>query len=402
MLTLGQIKALCVQGESNRLDFKRDQYRFDNATEGNKAELLKDILSFANTFRGEPAYILIGVEEQESKIGKVVGIEKSQVIDGSKIQQFVNEKTNRIIPFETYVIECVDGRVVQVIEISLCFKARPFYLKQKDFAQLKKHDVWVRVGSSSHVASPDEVKEMGCQEVENDSSPTLSVKFAIDNQVEDHLLSVILQSDVRPPENSWMRNFAALNGGTEYDHYRWLRNNVAKLHFRLIIENVSQVQADNLSVKYDLECSDGCVDRCDSPGFSSGSWLVEQNLSKALPRKANFLRPGECDLDVEDLYFKVNGEGSFKLTTTIFGKNLRVPLRQTHEYIVRRASVELSPEWIKQINVIICDNEELSLFVQWFTKQVANERPGHNVEWENELKSYCLPKMRKALARYNE
>ena len=87
MLTLDQIKTLCIQGESNRLDFKRDQYRFDNAADGNKAELLKDILSFANTFRGEPGYILIGVEEQESKIGKVVGVEKSQVIDGSKIQQ---------------------------------------------------------------------------------------------------------------------------------------------------------------------------------------------------------------------------------------------------------------------------------------------------------------------------
>ena len=51
MLTLDQIKALCVQGESNRLDFKRDQYRFDNAVDGVKAELLKDILSFANSFQ---------------------------------------------------------------------------------------------------------------------------------------------------------------------------------------------------------------------------------------------------------------------------------------------------------------------------------------------------------------
>ena len=402
MLTLDQIKSLCGQGESNRLDFKRDQYRFDNAADGNKAELLKDILSFANTFRGEPAYILIGVEELESKIGKVVGIEKSQVIDGSKIQQFVNEKTNRIIPFETYVIECGDGRVVQVIEISLCLKARPFYLKQKDFAQLKKHDVWVRVGSSSHVASPDEVKEMGCQEVENDSSPTLSVKFAIDNQVEDHLLSVILQSDVRPLENSWMRNFAALNGGTEYDHYRWLRNNVAKLHFRLMIENISQVQADNLSVKYDLECSDGSVDECDAPGFSAGSWLAAPRLNDVLPHKENSLRPGECDLDVEDLYFKVNGEGSFKLTTTIFGKNLRVPLRQTHEYIVRRGSVELSPEWIKQINFVVRDKEELNLCTKWFVKQLAEERSGRMVDWEKELKSYWLPKMRKELTRYSD
>ena len=400
MLTLDQIKALCFQGESNRLDFKRDQYRFDNAADGNKAELLKDLLSFANTFRGEPAYILIGVEEQESKIGKVVGIEKPQVIDGSKIQQFVNEKTNRIIPFETYVIECGDSRVVQVIEISQCLKARPFYLKQKDFVQIKKHDVWVRVGSSSHVASPDEVKEMGCQEVENDSSPTLSVKFDIDNQVEDHLLSVILQSDVRPPENSWARSLSALHGGTEYDHYLWLRNNVAKLHFRLIIENVSQVQADNLSVKYELESTDGSVEECDAPGFSAGSWLAEPRLKAVLPQKENSLRPGECDLDVDDLYFKVNGEGSFKLTTTIYGKNLRVPLRQTHEYMVRRGSVQLSPDWIKQIDFVIRDIEDLNLCVKWIVKQVAEERSGRMVDWEKEFKSYWSSKIHKVLARY--
>ena len=62
MLTLDQIKALCMQGESNRLDYKRDQYPFDYAADGLKAEFLKDILSFANSFRSEPAYILMAVD----------------------------------------------------------------------------------------------------------------------------------------------------------------------------------------------------------------------------------------------------------------------------------------------------------------------------------------------------
>ncbi len=402
MLTLDQIKALCIQGESNRLDFKRDQYRFDNAADGNKAELLKDILSFANSFRGGPAYILIGVGELESKIGKIVGIEKSQVIDGSKIQQFVNEKSNRIIPFETYVIECGDDRVVQVLEIAQCLKSRPFYLKHRDFAQLKKADVWMRVGSSSHIASPDEIKEMGRLEVESESSPTISAKFDIGNQVEDGLLSVILQSDVRPPENSWARNFSVLNGGTEYDHYIWLRSNVAKLHFRLMLENISQVPADNLTVKYDLKCTDGSVEVCDAPCFISGSWLAEQRLNDVLPRKECCLRPGECDLDFDDLYFQVKGDGSFKLTTTIYGKTLRVPLKKTHEYTVRRVSVDLDPEWIKYINLIIHDQEGLDLCVNWFVKQVVEERSGRIIDWEKEIKSYWLPKVREELAKYND
>ena len=206
MLTIDQIRTLCMQGESNRLDFKRDQYLFDNAADGHKAELLKDILSFANSFRNDPAYILIGVEELESKLGKIVGIEKTEVIDDSKIQQFVNEKTNKIIPIETYTVECGDERVVQVLEIAPCLKNRPFYLKQKNFAQLKQNDVWMRVGSASHIALPEEICEMGRQEVEHENFPKLTVTFDIDNQAEDSLLSVVLQSDVSdPPQPSWAK-----------------------------------------------------------------------------------------------------------------------------------------------------------------------------------------------------
>ena len=105
-------------------------------------------------------------------------------------------------------------------------------------------------------------------------------------------------------------------------------------------------------------------------------------------------------MDVDDLYFKVNGEGSFKLTTTIYGKNLRVPLRQTHEYMVRRGSVQLSPDWIKQIDFVIRDIEDLNLCVKWIVKQVAEERSGRMVDWEKEFKSYWSSKIHKVLARY--
>ena len=35
--------------EGPTLDFKREQYRFDKASDEDKSELLKDILAFANT-----------------------------------------------------------------------------------------------------------------------------------------------------------------------------------------------------------------------------------------------------------------------------------------------------------------------------------------------------------------
>lgn len=397
MLTLDQIRTLCMQGESNRLDFKRDQYLFDNAADGHKAELLKDILSFANSFRNDPAYILIGVEELESKLGKIVGIEKTEVIDDSKIQQFVNEKTNRAIPFETYVIECGKDRVVQILEIAPCLKNRPFYLKQKNFAQLKQNDVWMRVGSSSHVALPEEIMEMGLQEAEHENSPTLAVKFDIDNQVQDGLLSVVLRSDISdPPQPSWAKSLSALNGGSDYDHYLCLQDIVSRLHFRLMLENVSHLQADNLSIQFDVECGDGCVERCDAPRFGSGSCF---DLERIKARKDGILRPGEHDWDAEDLYLKVMKDGAFKLTTTIYGKNLPVPLRQSREYIVRRKTVELEPGWIKQLGFVIRDEEYLGLCVKWFVKQSAKELSGQKVDWGKEMNSYWIPRLHEVLAR---
>ena len=400
MLTIDQIRTLCMQGESNRLDFKRDQYLFDNAADGHKAELLKDILSFANSFRNDPAYILIGVEELESKLGKIVGIEKAEVIDDSKIQQFVNEKTNQIIPIETYTVECGDERVVQVLEIAPCLKNRPFYLKQKNFAQLKQNDVWMRVGSASHIAVPEEICDMGKQEVEYESSPKLTVKFDIDNEIKEGLLSVVIRSDVNPPENLWASKFSALNGGTDYDHYLWLKNNVSKLHFRLMLENTSRVQADNLSVEYKVECGDGSVEQCEPPEFSSGSYFSVERIVDARPVKANILRPGERDLDADDLYFSVKKDGVFKLTTIIYGKNLPVPLRETKEYSVRLRDVEVDPEWIKQINFVIRDEEGLNSCVKWFVRQSADELMGRKVDWESVLNSYWIPIVRKVVARY--
>ena len=49
---------LLYEEEGNALDFKRDQYPFSKATNYEKAEILKDLLGFANSFRRADAYIL--------------------------------------------------------------------------------------------------------------------------------------------------------------------------------------------------------------------------------------------------------------------------------------------------------------------------------------------------------
>lgn len=99
MISEEQFNILCFQGESNCVDYKRAQYAFQGASDAQKAELLKDILCFANAFRRSTAYILIGVDEDVSGLGVIHGIDDNEVIDDAQLQQFINSKTNKRIPF---------------------------------------------------------------------------------------------------------------------------------------------------------------------------------------------------------------------------------------------------------------------------------------------------------------
>ena len=149
------MEELLNEDESATLDFKRDQYPFDNATDEQKGELLKDILAFANAWRRTDAYILIGVDDVKGGRSTVVGIGSS--FDDASLQQFINSKSNRPIVF-SYEVFPFDGSQVGIIHLPL--QDRPIYLK-KDFGRLKKDVVYIRRGSSTATASPDEIAKMG-------------------------------------------------------------------------------------------------------------------------------------------------------------------------------------------------------------------------------------------------
>jgi predicted HTH transcriptional regulator len=68
------LEQLLHESESAYLDFKRDQYRFVGASDEEKSELLKDILAFANAWRRNDAYILIGVDEVKGERSKIHGL----------------------------------------------------------------------------------------------------------------------------------------------------------------------------------------------------------------------------------------------------------------------------------------------------------------------------------------
>ena len=172
-MTSEQLEQLLHESESPYLDFKRDQYRFVGATDEEKAELLKDILAFANAWRRTDAFILIGVEERKGERGKVHGV--SSHFDDAMLQQFVNSKTQRAIEFSVETLP-MDGQKIDAIRIPV--QRRPLYLK-KDFARLKAGVVYFRRGTTTAEANPDEIAAMGEEAAEPKSpEPVLQFQFA--------------------------------------------------------------------------------------------------------------------------------------------------------------------------------------------------------------------------------
>ncbi|MCI0722295.1 MAG: ATP-binding protein [Acidobacteria bacterium] len=149
------MEQLLHEGESSSLDYKRDQYLFAGASNEDKSELLKDILAFANGWRHAEAYILIGVDEVQG--GRSTVVEVSHHIPENDLQQFVNSKTNRPVAF-SYRAYPFEGKQVGVITIPQ--QDRPIYLN-KDYGRLKKQVVYYRQGTTTAIASPDDIARMG-------------------------------------------------------------------------------------------------------------------------------------------------------------------------------------------------------------------------------------------------
>lgn len=154
-MTRELFEALLQEDESTSLDFKQEQYPFEGATDAVKSELLKDILAFSNAWRRTEAYILIGVKEVRG--GRHVPVGVAQHLQDAALQQFVNGKTQRPVVF-AYETFDYGGALIGIIRIAV--QERPFYLK-KDYGKLKRHIVYVRRGSSTAEADPDEVARMG-------------------------------------------------------------------------------------------------------------------------------------------------------------------------------------------------------------------------------------------------
>jgi len=189
------VQSLLFEEESTTLDFKRDQYKFVGGSDGDKSELLKDILAFANAWRRTDAYILIGVDELKGKEKSVIGID--EFLDDAQLQQFVNSKTQKPLSF-SYQNQVYHGTSIAIIHIPV--QERPFYIS-KDYGKLKKNVVYIRRGSSTDGATPDEIATMRLSHPETiNALPKLSVAFIIPGREATSHLRVLSRKKLNQAE----------------------------------------------------------------------------------------------------------------------------------------------------------------------------------------------------------
>ena len=170
-MDLELLEQLLHEPESQSLDFKQAQYRFERAFELDKSELLKDVLAFVNSWRRTSAYVLIGVKEVKGGRGQVLGI--ADHIEDASLQQFVNSKTQRRVEL-SYEVVRVEGVEIGVIEIPI--QDRPVYA-EKDYGKVKARAVYFRAGSSTREANPEEIARMGAQQ-SVEAAPNLVLSWA--------------------------------------------------------------------------------------------------------------------------------------------------------------------------------------------------------------------------------
>lgn len=162
------LEQLLHEDESTSLDFKSAQYAFRGVPDDQKAELLKDVLALANSWRRSDGYILIGVDEVCGGRSRPIGVREH--LDDAVLQQFVNSKTQRPMDI-AYYRAGVDGVSIGVIHVPV--QQRPLYLL-KDFGRLRKETVYLRRGSSTAEATPDEIAKMGQATAGADEPPILT------------------------------------------------------------------------------------------------------------------------------------------------------------------------------------------------------------------------------------
>jgi hypothetical protein len=258
------LEKLLNESESSYLDFKEAQYPFEGADSRAKSEILKDILAFTNAWRRTDAYILIGVQEVKGSKGRVIGVDHH--LDDHSLQQFVNSKTQQPVTF-SYVPVSYGG--VQIGVIWIPSQDRPVYLV-KDFGKLKKNVVYIRRGSSTDEATPDEIAKIGSASIQDLSKVSLDLQFANIESRDFRGNSLTLESRVlrlpanyeipefSPPRSGFSAgiSFSRVNQGYYEQLVRYYEDKWLLRPLGFAVRNLGQTTAYNVRMRIEIGCEE--------------------------------------------------------------------------------------------------------------------------------------------------
>jgi len=331
MIDEKKIEELCLKGESVTLDYKVEQYKF-NGNKDDKSELLKDVLSFANAWREEKGYILIGISENNGQ-GEIVGIQSDDIIDDANIQQFINSKTNKHIPFSCYSVIFEKG-LVQVIEIDECASERPFYAT-KDFGNVKKGAVKIRRGTSTSDALPDEIVKMAETRIAKPQSileaylsPTGNSDYSKE-RVTLHAFDVDFENlPGNYRQNDPVRNLIDIYSTISVkDKQHWIKECFCICSVNLKLINLSDVQAKDLRIEIKIENASTKVTTLDCYPSKPQTFPFAQNVPfNNFIDKNLCIHPHDTYYEAKCVYFKPESTGTADFIVTIYGENLSKPV----------------------------------------------------------------------------
>jgi tetratricopeptide (TPR) repeat protein len=133
--------------EGSTLDFKARGYNLSD--EGSVVDLMKDVLSMANTPRDQTSYIILGVKKHSDGRYELWGLDSHP--DEANLQQQFSDRVTPIPDFTYYPISHA-GRQFGVLAVPPKRSSGPF-VPMKDFAgSLEKGRIYFRRGSRNDVA----------------------------------------------------------------------------------------------------------------------------------------------------------------------------------------------------------------------------------------------------------
>jgi hypothetical protein len=373
-ITADVIERLLYEEEGVSLDFKASQYRFDGASDDDKSELLKDILAFANAWRRSEAFILLGVEDVKGGRGRVVGVQSH--LDDAQLQQFVNAKTQRPVAFSYHPLH-FEGTEIAILQIPK--QDRPLYLR-RDFGRLRADTVYIRRGSSTDVARPDEIAKMGSAEP-TEGDIALSVFFADPGRrasVNPVIRSQVLEVPEKKAIPDYSRGRSAymvtdFHHSARADYYRELVQ-YTKLHrfaqpVYFAVSNSGSTTAFDVQLQVTVQGAEEGVCVLDSEDFPdppkaeynlwgsrvppvlhraevtarrmNGHWLVEARAPKVQPKATHWFG--------DPVYIGGPQTRELELSVLVFADNLQEPHRQVLTLRVEATSERTDLDRILQL-----------------------------------------------------